>query len=561
MPGHSIRDFDLLPTDSIKRHLAAIVAADVVGYSRLMGVNEKGTLLGLRRHRAELIDALIAAYKGTIVKTTGDGLLLTFPSIVEAVSCAVAWQHGMAKRNQDISLDRRIEFRIGVNIGGVIVEKGDVFGDGVNIAARLEQIAPAGGICLSEDAYRQVRGKIEIPIADAGEQSLKNIANPIRVYRIEASIAATFDAPPPPAESPRWSAKAIAAVAISAAIGLGAILWLTLPRDRTPVVQNTAPSKPVAASAMPVIAVLPFANQTGDSSQEYFADGVTEEVINALGRFNTVRVIGRNAVLRYKKQPPTQDEVTSELGASYLVGGSVRRSGQQVRITAQLTQARDGTVMWSDRYDGEMTDIFDFQDTIAHRIAGTLAANITHVEARRQLDQPPRPNAARSTSCCAPGRSAIRVHAWPIANSGSWSPGRSRWTRIMLPLGRCNPTHFVRWPSSAGPNFPTAIFRAPLRMRKRRSRSPPASPTDIARSAASDGARRIRAIEGRAQTSGRNQSERCERARGMGIGPGVCRRDRRSDRIAPAGAKARSHTGADLPVRSGDGLLSRGPVR
>lgn len=185
MPGHSTRDFDLLPTDSIKRHLAAIVAADVVGYSRLMGVNEKGTLLGLRRHRAELIDALIAAYKGTIVKTTGDGLLLTFPSIVEAVSCAVAWQHGMAKRNQDISLDRRIEFRIGVNIGDVIVEKGDVFGDGVNIAARLEQIAPAGGICLSEDAYRQVRGKIEIPIADAGEQSLKNIANPIRVYRIE----------------------------------------------------------------------------------------------------------------------------------------------------------------------------------------------------------------------------------------------------------------------------------------------------------------------------------------------------------------------------------------
>ena len=300
----------------------------------------------------------------------------------------------MAKRNQDISLDRRIEFRIGVNIGDVIVEKGDVFGDGVNIAARLEQIAPAGGICLSEDAYRQVRGKIEIPIADAGEQSLKNIANPIRVYRIEASIAATFDAPPPPAESPRWSAKAIAAVAISAAIGLGAILWLTLPRERTPVVQNTAPSKPVAASAMPVIAVLPFANQTGDSSQEYFADGVTEEVINALGRFNTVRVIGRNAVLRYKKQPPTQDEVTSELGASYLVVGSVRRSGQQVRITAQLTQARDGTVMWSDRYDGEMTDIFDFQDTIAHRIAGTLAANITHVEARRQLDQPPRPNAS-----------------------------------------------------------------------------------------------------------------------------------------------------------------------
>jgi tetratricopeptide (TPR) repeat protein len=253
----------------------------------------------------------------------------------------------MAKRNQDISLDRRIEFRIGVNIGDVIVEKGDVFGDGVNIAARLEQIAPAGGICLSEDAYRQVRGKIEIPIADAGEQSLKNIANPIRVYRIEASIAATFDAPPPPAESPRWSAKAIAAVAISAAIGLGAILWLTLPRDRTPVVQNTAPSKPVAASAMPVIAVLPFANQTGDSSQEHFADGVTEEVINALGRFNTVRVIGRNAVLRYWTEFPDRDLSRAAADAQKAIAlapsepDGYRALGRVLTVRAEYEQSKD----------------------------------------------------------------------------------------------------------------------------------------------------------------------------------------------------------------------------
>jgi hypothetical protein len=284
------------------------------------------------RHRAELIDALTAAYKGRLVKTTGDGLLLLFPSVVEAVSCALAMQRGVAERNRDILAERRIEFRVGINIGDVIVEKGDVFGDGVNIAARLEQIATPGGICLSEDAYRQVRGKLDIPIADAGEQHLKNIASPVRAFRIEPSALAAFDAPPPPdVESKRgWSTRAVAGAAVTAAVLLAVGGWFALTRDRTPVVQSTATSKPAAVSPMPVIAVLPFANQTGDGSQEYFADGVTEEVINALGRFNTLRVIGRNAVLRYKKQPPTQDEIITGLGASYLVSGSVRRSGQQV---------------------------------------------------------------------------------------------------------------------------------------------------------------------------------------------------------------------------------------
>ena len=200
-----------MSTAPLERHLAAIVAADVVGYSRLMGADEKGTHLALKAHRKELIDPLIAAHKGHIVKTTGDGLLLRFPSVVEAVSCAVAMQGGMAKRNQDIPAGDRIEFRIGINIGDVIVEKGDVFGDGVNIAARLEQIAPPGGICLSEDAYRQVRGKLDIPIVDAGEQNLKNISNPVRVYRIEPSVAAAADALSPPAElKRRWSVRAMA---------------------------------------------------------------------------------------------------------------------------------------------------------------------------------------------------------------------------------------------------------------------------------------------------------------------------------------------------------------
>ena len=381
-----------MPADSLNQHLAAIVALDVVGYSRLMGADEKGTLLALKRHRTELIDPLIAAYQGTIVKTTGDGLLLSFPSVVEAVSCAAAIQQGMAKRNGEVPAERRIEFRIGANIGDVIFDKGDVFGDGVNIAARLEQIAPPGGICLSEDAYRQVRGKLDVPIADVGDQSLKNISTPVRVYRIEPAALTAFEVPPPTAEQRRRPVATLAAAAVAGLAVAAVVLWFALPRGPAALAPSATVSKPGPITAMPIIAVLPFANQTGDDAQEYFADGVTEEVINALGRFNTVRVIGRNAVLRYKKQTPTQEQINSELGASYLVNGSVRRSGRQVRIAAQLTQAGDGTVMWSDRYDGELTDVFEFQDTIARRIAGTLAANITQVEARRQLDHP-RPDA------------------------------------------------------------------------------------------------------------------------------------------------------------------------
>jgi len=382
-----------VPTGPVERHLAAIVAADVVGYARLMGADEKGTLLALKGHRTQLIDPLVAAHNGQIVKSMGDGLLLSFPSVVEAVSCAVAVQSGMAKRNSSLPGDRRIEFRVGVNIGDVIVEKGDVFGDGVNIAARLEQIAPPGGICLSEDAYRQVRGKLEIPIADAGEQHLKNIANPIRVYRIEPTVAAVADLAPPAEPKRRWSARAVAGAAIIAAVLLAAGTWFGLLREPAVIWRRAEPANPIPASAVPIIAVLPFANQTGDDSQGYFAEGVTDEIIDALGRFNTLRVIGRNAVARYKKRPPTQEEINSELGANYLVAGSVRHSGNRVRIAAQLTEARAGTVLWSDRYDGELTDIFEFQDTIARRIAGTLAANVTLVEGRRQLDHP-RPDAS-----------------------------------------------------------------------------------------------------------------------------------------------------------------------
>lgn len=374
-------------TATAERRLAAIVAADVAGYSRLMGENEVETLAALKVLRKDLIDPLIAGHKGHIVKTTGDGLLLEFPSVVEAVACAVNVQRGMLESNRRVLADRRIDFRMGINIGDVIFEDGDVFGDGVNIAARLEQIAPPGGICLSEDAYRQVRNKLDVAVYDVGQQRLKNIANPVRVYRIDltqqAKARRRF------AEHADWRARplrlALAGAAMLIAIIMAAV-WFGVGRDAAPQLQAER-SAPEAATLFPIIAVLPFANQTGDEAQSYFADGVTEEVINALGRFKSLRVIGRNAVLRYRNQPAARVEISSELGASYLVDGSVRRSADRVRISAQLSEAKSGTVMWSDRYDGELSDIFAFQDRIARDIAGTLAANITQLEGRRRLDE------------------------------------------------------------------------------------------------------------------------------------------------------------------------------
>jgi class 3 adenylate cyclase/TolB-like protein/Tfp pilus assembly protein PilF len=381
-----------VPSPKAERRLAAIVAADVVDYSRLMGEDETQTLEALKAHRRELIDPLVADHNGHIVKTTGDGLLLEFPSAVEAVTCAVEVQRAMAERNRDVTPERRISLRVGINIGDVIVENGDVFGDGVNIAARLEQIAEPGAICLSEDAYRQIRGKLDVELADAGAHRLKNIADPVRIYRIRPASSAS--------RMRRLTRQRIGAgrrfrlLAAAAAVILGAVaavaLWAGL--GRAPLGQQQAETQ--ARGALPIVAVLPFANQTGDKTQDYFADGVTEEVINALGRFKNLRVIGHSAVMPYKNRPATVAEIASELAAGYIVGGSVRRSERRVRISAQLTEVASATVLWTDRYDGELADIFELQDRIARDIAGTLAANITQLEGRRRLDEPkPNPTA------------------------------------------------------------------------------------------------------------------------------------------------------------------------
>jgi len=317
-----------LARERVERRLAAILAADVAGYSRLMGADEEGTLARLKALRRELIDPKIAEHRGRIVKTTGDGLLIEFPSIVEAISCAVAVQRVMVDRNAGTPEEQRITFRVGVNLGDIIVEDGDIHGDGVNIAARLEAIAEPGGICLSEDAFRQVRGKVDAEFVDIGEQALKNIARPLRVYRVLPARSAEVPAPA-----------------------------LPLPEK-------------------PSIAVLPFANMSGDPEQEYFADGMVEEIITALSRIRWLFVIARNSTFTYKGQAVDVKQVGRELGVRYVLEGSVRKGGNRVRITAQLIDALAGTHLWADRFDGSLEDVFDLQDKVAFSAAGVIESTL-----------------------------------------------------------------------------------------------------------------------------------------------------------------------------------------
>ena len=322
------------------RRLAAILSADVVGYSRLMGLDEVGTAHALRDHRAAA-DPLIAEHGGRVVKTTGDGVLIEFGSVVGAVECALGLQRLAAQRNTETPADRRMEWRIGIHIGDVLIEGEDILGDGVNIAARLEGIAEPGGICISEDAFRQVRGKVEAEFADLGEQSLKNIARPLRVYRVGPSLGATQPISPAP----------------------------TLP----------LPDKPS-------IAVLPFANMSGDPEQEYFVDGMVEEIITALSRIRWLFVIARNSTFTYKGRAVDVKAVGRELGVRYILEGSVRKASQRVRITAQLIAALSGTHLWADRFDGSLEDVFDLQDKVASSVAGVIEPAVQAAEIARSAD-------------------------------------------------------------------------------------------------------------------------------------------------------------------------------
>jgi adenylate cyclase len=324
------------------RRLAAILAADVAGYSRLIGADEGGTLERLRALRRELLDPKIAKHGGRLVKTTGDGLLVEFASVVDALRCAVEVQAAMAEGNAPLSADKRIDLRIGINMGDIVVEDGDIFGDGVNVAARLEGLAEPGGICVAARVQEDSAGKLDLVFEDIGEQQLKNITRPVRAYRV-----------------------------------------ITSARPATPQV-STGPPLP----DKPSIAVLPFANISGDPEQEYFADGMVEEIITALSRIRWLFVIARNSSFTYKGQAVDVKQVGRELGVRYVLEGSVRKGGGQVRITAQLIDAETGTHLWADRFDGSMEDVFELQDKIALSVAGVIEPALQAAETARSVNRP-----------------------------------------------------------------------------------------------------------------------------------------------------------------------------
>jgi TolB-like protein/class 3 adenylate cyclase len=332
------------------RRLAAILAADVAGYSRLMGADEEGTLERLKALRHELVDPKIAEHRGRIVKTTGDGMLVEFASVVDAVRCAVEVQQAMPERNTDVEADNRIELRIGINLGDVIVEGDDLYGDGVNIAARIEALADPGGVFVSNTVHDHVRDRLPFVFEDLGEQQVKNIARPVRVYRV----------------GPRPSRP---------------------PAGETPAVQPGAPPA-LPLPDKPSIAVLPFANMSGDPEQEYFVDGMVEEIITALSRIRWLFVIARNSTFTYKGRPVDVKAVGRELGVRYVLEGSVRKAGTQVRITGQLIDALTGTHLWADRFDGSLEDVFELQDRVAVSVAGVIEPALQAAEIRRSAARP-----------------------------------------------------------------------------------------------------------------------------------------------------------------------------
>ena len=330
--------------ERVERRLAAILAADVAGYSRLMGADEEGTLTRLKSVRRSLVDPAITTHRGRIVKTTGDGMLVEFASVVDALRCAVEVQRGMAVHSADVAQDLRIEFRVGIHVGDIIIDEDDIFGDGVNVAARLEGIAEPGGVCISDDAQRQIRGKVDIVFDDMGPQSLKNIAEPMRTWRC------------------RIDANSSSATPMKPAVGV---------------------AQPLALPDKPSIAVLPFQNMSGDPEQEYFVDGIAEDVLTTLSKIPELMVIARNSSFVFKGQARDIREIGRTLGARYVLEGSVRKVGNRVRLTAQLIDSLDGHHLWADRYDGGVDAVFDLQDRITQEIVSALEVQLTLGEQAR----------------------------------------------------------------------------------------------------------------------------------------------------------------------------------
>jgi TolB-like protein/class 3 adenylate cyclase len=378
--------------ERVERKLAAILAADVAGYSRLMGEDEAGTRSRFNAHLHELIEPAIASHRGRIVKTTGDALLVEFASVVDAVQCAVDIQKGMAERNADEPDDRRMEFRIGVNLGDVIIEGDDIHGDGVNVTARLEGMSEPGGICISGGAYEQVRNKVSIGFEDIGLQEVKNIAEPVQAYKIIPDAGDRDLAIPPLQHKTARTSVLIAGVALILGAGLGTVWFVSQPAppretvaakeetEKTPMQAETSAHSP---ADKPSIAVLPFINMSEDKEQEYFADGMTEDLLTDLSKISTLTVISRTSTFAYKGKSSDVRAVAKELGASHVVEGSVRKAGGRVRITAQLIDAASGTHVWAERYDRELKDIFALQDEVRSKIISALSLKLTPDEKQR----------------------------------------------------------------------------------------------------------------------------------------------------------------------------------
>jgi TolB-like protein/class 3 adenylate cyclase/tetratricopeptide (TPR) repeat protein len=358
------------------RRLAAILAADVAGYSRLMGADEEGTHERLKALRHELLDPKIAEHHGRIVKTTGDGLLVEFASVVDAVRCAVAMQPGMPGRNTSVGPDDRIELRIGINLGDVIVEGDDLYGEGVNILARVEALADAGGVFVSNTVHDHVRDRLPFVFEDLGDQTLKNISRPVRVYR----VSNTLTHPDPAGQARGLAAHDAPGSPLSRIAGEGA------ERQGRKAGEGSPPPLPLPDK--PSIAVLPFTNMSGDPEQEYFVDGMVEEIITALSRIRWLFVIARNSSFTYKGQAVDVKQVGRELGVRYVLEGSVRKAGGRVRITAQLIDAATGTHLWADRFDGSLEDVFDLQDKVATSVAGVIEPVPRAAEMRRSAARP-----------------------------------------------------------------------------------------------------------------------------------------------------------------------------
>jgi adenylate cyclase len=384
------------------RKIAAILVSDVVGYSRLAGADEDRTLARLRALRSDLIDPTISVHHGRIVKRTGDGSVIEFRSVVDAVRCALEVQHAMVERNAGVALEKRIEFRIGIHLGDVVEESdGDLMGDGVNIAARLEGIAAPGAICLSEDAYRQVSGRLDMAVTDLGQTELKNIERPIRVYSLQVGVP---DQAKPATEAKAAEPKKRSSLALLAAllILVAAGAWYFRGANR-----------PAEAAHLSIV-VLPFANLSGDPAQDYFADGITENLTTELSRIHDSFVIARNTAFTYKGKSIDAKAIGKELGVRYVLEGSVQRDQNRVRINAQLIDAESGAHLWADRFEEDVTDLFKLQDQVVARLANTLGVELVKAEAAK---------GARSTN---PDANDLVMRGLALVNEQSFQPSKEK---------------------------------------------------------------------------------------------------------------------------------------